>query len=443
MSADEPEWELEPEISEEEREEYEQLISKLKARCESAGIRIEEESGLIFDQSYCLYFPEKRNFRSITIYDIEDAESIYDSNFENINFIETYQSFCSYEKGTIIAKIVPIVPDSVFPPFFGHRVSRSIDLLKKISPNPDGEKLEDIRLNIKHPSILSKYVVLTLSSKIENILLRSRGVDAHLSLRIHGLNIPNHDDAIKVLEAVSDSLFLQIESETGIALTVARSSDRTIGHLDQIKRSPSGNSYVFPNVEYNRDPMIFYWYGVGAYQMPLMQFLAFYQAIEYFYPLYSEYEIKRAIQGVLKSPGFRVDRDSDIARLYQTFKGGRGSGSELAQLRATLKECVNEAELIDFIKSVNGAKDVLSSKKPIKAHRVNLESPSVDIIQEISRRIYEIRCRIVHTKVSDADMSDAPLLPYTTEERNLGVDIRIIKFLSVKVISHSASSLIL
>ena len=189
--------------------------------------------------------------------------------------------------------------------------------------------------------------------------------------------------------------------------------------------------------------MTFYWYAISAHQMPLMQFLAFYQAIEYFFPIYSEYEAKRTIQGVLRSPSFRVDRDADIARLLQTVRssGGRGYGDELSQLNATLRECISEADLRTYLSKNQKRRKFFSGSKLLKVHRIPLDAPSADIVKDVAERVYVLRCRIVHTKVSHRGEESEPLLPYTTEEHNLQFDIALMKFLAFRVISYSGNAL--
>ena len=177
--------------------------------------------------------------------------------------------------------------------------------------------------------------------------------------------------------------------------------------------------------------------------MPLMQFLAFYQAIEYYFPIYFEYEAKRSIQGVLRSPSFRIDCDSDIARLLQSVRssGGRGFGDELSQLNATLKECISAADLRTYLSESNQRREFFSKSKLLKVHKIPLDAPSADIVKDVAERVYEIRCRIVHTKVSHRGDESEPLLPYTAEERNLHFDIALLKFLALKIISYSGSAL--
>ena len=60
--------------------------------------------------------------------------------------------------------------------------------------------------------------------------------------------------------------------------------------------------------------------------MPLLQFLAFYQCLEFYFPQYSRREAIAKIRNVLKDPLFDGAKDSSInAILNATIEGRHGS----------------------------------------------------------------------------------------------------------------------
>ena len=58
---------------------------------------------------------------------------------------------------------------------------------------------------------------------------------------------------------------------------------------------------------------------------------------------------------------------------------------------------------------------------------------------EVSERIYEIRCRIVHSKASEGDFD--VLLPYSSGIKKLNFDLELIEFISRKVLIASSRPL--
>lgn len=438
---EEEEEEEEPGVSEEDREQFSELISQITERCEAADLQIQVDEGGEFGTNYDIFFPEKRDKRLVTIWDIEDAETILSFSFEKTRYIEDYISFCSYEDRVISAAVAPLT--ALPSPIRGRASSRR--LLRSIIGNPDGSPPDDLKIELKKSENPGAETV-TLGNRSRVDVLMSRGTHQarlNLSLKIENVRISGHDEAKRILESISDCLFFQIESETGIPLGIVRPRSSSARPWALAKKRSDPPSYIFPKTEYSHDPMTFYWYAISAHQMPLMQFLAFYQAIEYFLPIYSEYEAKRSIQGVLRSPSFRVDRDTDIARLLQTARsaGGRGFGDELSQLNATLRECIPEPDLRAYLSEIKERGEFFSKSKLVKVHKIPLDAPSADIVKDVAERVYELRCRIVHTKVSHRGEESEPLLPYTTEEHNLHFDIALMKFLAFRVISYSGSAL--
>ena len=77
--------------------------------------------------------------------------------------------------------------------------------------------------------------------------------------------------------------------------------------------------------------------------MPLLQFLAFYQAIEYYFPIYSQAEARRKIKNILKDPRFNSGKDSDLGKILTAIKssGSYRYGDERSQLKATIQECID------------------------------------------------------------------------------------------------------
>lgn len=133
--------------------------------------------------------------------------------------------------------------------------------------------------------------------------------------------------------------------------------------------------------------------------MPLLQFLTFYQVLEFYFPAYTQSEVQRRLKIILKDPTFRADRDADIARLLSAIQLNRSGsyGDERTHLHSTIMGCVDPKSLRDFINSDQHRQEFYSSKsKTYKS--LPILNPSVDLREDVAKRIYDIRCRIVHTK---------------------------------------------
>ena len=166
--------------------------------------------------------------------------------------------------------------------------------------------------------------------------------------------------------------------------------------------------------------------------MPLLQFLAFYQVIEFYFPTYSRAEATRKLKSILKDPTFRGDRDADIAKLLSSIQVTRSGayGDERSQLRATLLECTDSDGLREFLESDPTRRDFYMAKGKGSYHKIPLTSQTADLRGDIAERMYDIRCKIVHTKNDVADAEGEILLPFSTEAEQLFFDIELAQHLA-------------
>jgi hypothetical protein len=239
------------------------------------------------------------------------------------------------------------------------------------------------------------------------------------------IQISQHDQALSLLERLSNSLFFQIDLAFDVPLSLARER-RPLGRA--VRRSNSDNQIGihFPKSEYDEAPISLYWYARGAIGMPLLQFLAYYQSIEYYFPVYSQAEAQRKIRNILKDPSFRLERDADIGRILTTVKGGGwGFGDERSQLRAAIQECLDPDALRAFFTSDRKRVEFFTSKnKGLTERRISINNPDADLRNDVADRIYEIRCKIIHTKVGGQEGDVELLLPFSKEAELLYFDHR-------------------
>jgi len=177
--------------------------------------------------------------------------------------------------------------------------------------------------------------------------------------------------------------------------------------------------------------------------MPLLQFLAYYQTLEFYFPTYSAADARRRVLNVLKDPAFRADRDADIARIVSSIAGSdRPGADERSSLRATVRECVDRDELRAVLESSDEIRNTFSGRiKGVTDVKVPIAEPSADLRDPVADRIYDIRCRIVHTKSPSTDSSKSLLLPFSEEEKMLHADIELLKFIARKVLIAGSSTL--
>ncbi|WP_104471149.1 hypothetical protein [Acinetobacter indicus] len=259
----------------------------------------------------------------------------------------------------------------------------------------------------------------------------------HLSIKIKGLNLQRHEQALTAIKNIVGSVCFQLESQTGNAFTPVI---RIINSNLKIKRIENSLKLNKITQQYNSEALSLYWYAVSAHEKPLLQFLAFYQVVEFFYPIYTAQSSQKKIANLLKSPTFNHNKPQDISKLFNLMNAVNNSRSELSQLEATLNECIDINNFKAFLSSNSELKQYLESKNADKLSKRKIKSiDDSELIKQLFERFYDIRCRIVHAK---GDQIDSNLLhPQSSEIEYLHHDIEIAKYIAQQVLIASSEQL--
>lgn len=106
-----------------------------------------------------------------------------------------------------------------------------------------------------------------------------------------------------------------------------------------------------------------YLYASSSNSFPLIQFFAFYQSIEVFFPTFTHREIRRRVSSVLKSPTFSPDNNRNLDQLMAIINGRKNGGylDEKDQLKEILSVCVPYADLYSIIED-EGLKNIMKAR---------------------------------------------------------------------------------
>ncbi|WP_328185155.1 hypothetical protein [Marinobacter sp. OP 3.4] len=416
-------------------ERAEELINEIVGRCDLAGIDYEdfsdrEDFGVI-DVNFVVSLPSGRRKRDVTLWEVEDLEEFNSMDFEKYTIVGNYAAICRYDKNIIEAAFTVITETPLPNRFLHRRILKAFGV--QIARDRTFEPLELTAPNRGGPA-RTKILIRPCSSELKTLanVQSSLGI----SIEIHS-RISTHAEAIGLLEKLCHSLFFEVEVKNGLAPALLRKRERRFRTL--VANEMEGPE--FPKYEYDEGAMSLYWYGRSAVNMPLLQFLAFYQVVEFYFPVYFKAELNRKVRAILKDPSFQVEKDSDISRITVALSARSGGyGSERDQLKATLRECIDTSQLEEFIEENPKRAEFFSSKQKGLTHcTVNLKNKGADLIGQVADRVYDIRCKVVHVKSEDGDTELELLLPYTEEAEKLGFDIELIQFLAKKVLICSSS----
>lgn len=415
----------EPHAASSEVSTFDELLAELESRCKTASIKVELFKG-VEEQYVRVDFPAGRQTEQVSFLGVEGIRRLLSIPFEKYVFVGGYEAICCYEDGVIEAAIAGMmIGPSLLRRIYGGRPGSS-------------ERDEDLPpLEILNPE---RQVKLVLGAATTPFTILIRRLGSRPSLRIEGLSLSRQEQATEALERIANSFFFQLDLLRNIALTLRRRRTLRTVYAREIRAS---KELEFPKNDYDREPISLYWYARSATGMPLLQFLAYYQTIEYYFPTYSQAEARRKIRNILKNPAFRPERDTDVAKILLAAQlNGLGYGDERSQLRATLNECLEPGALRAFFaESEERAKYFSSKTDRLTDQKIQVKNPDADLRNDVADRIYDIRCKIVHTKSGGREGEVELLLPFSKEAELLYADIELIQFVAREILISASTPL--
>jgi hypothetical protein len=387
-------------------------IAELKRRCSAAKLDVGDiVTSSPITPAFRIGMKCARDVRWVHIPANDRLTKFLSIDFEKYVFLSGFDAICSYHTNTIEAAVSTTVSRPTSAALLrrmGHFV---------LEPTQAGFPTLELSSPSDCFSILAPSPYRTLLPPV--------------TLKVSRCEISTHDQALALLKKSANSLFFQIDLLSDITLGLVRERSRS---LSRPRKEPEASDLQYPRTEFDDVPITLYWYARSATGMPLLQFLAFYQVIEFYFPAYSRAEAHRKLKAILKDPTFRGDRDADIGRLLSAiWVSRRGAyGDERSQLRATIIECMDQDSLEEFLTCEPDRKDFYSKAQTY--HKLPIANPSADLRGDVAQRVYDIRCRIVHSKNESRDGEIELLLPFTREAEQLSFDVELVQYLAQQVL---------
>lgn len=351
-----------------------------------------------------------------------------------------YDALWRRDEGIIECGLESIAPGAFLSP-------PSIAIMKRLFP-PATEGAGEDNLEVRTSSPVLSVAIAEMTAAIHTNalflgLLWGRLRRGGLVLRLEGVRAASHDHALRLLEDIGNSLLFRVDISTGINLQMRRDARR------RFRRLRKGDGKGFPCSElrfrYPAEPMGLYWYGRSASSMPLLQFLAFYQVLEFFFPMYLDREAQEVVRLQLHNPTFDSTLDADVARVVRAVRScsaGGNRGSEVHQLKDTLRAVVPANAIVEWLERNEPQAQFLSGNdaRRLSEHRVNPKHMGMDLRDQATQRLYDIRCRLVHSKGDDE--SAAPILPFSEEAQLMEHDIAFAEFLAQQALVAASAPLL-
>lgn len=424
----------------------EALASRLKAAGLQSRIFVSDEGQPGAVKNIEILVPNGRGTRPVVVFEGQ-ADSISEVPFENIKFLGDYQAV-HFQKST--ENVIEAGLKSASPA--GSALSGLAQITRRSPARGVGGSGSDLgrrgrrfrdRIRATEPLVVSDgEFTIEISPPSMNYL---HGPNLLLyyqpdyTLKLFGESIPpTHDDALGFFENLACSYLLDLDIRYGVSFELSRvEGERPYRHLEPTQEPPE-----FPRNRYHLQAMALYRYGRSASRFPLLEFLAYYQVVEFFFPVFTHERSIRMLRQAINHPKFDSKDDAALAKLVGLLHpSGRNALSEREQLRATILACIDSTTIEEFILGLGERKDHFCNKKQDLPglNRIVLGSDQRDVREQLAERIYDIRCRIVHTKQNSADSGVDLLLPSSPEARSLWHEIELLRLLAQHVLIACAS----
>ncbi|WP_190865688.1 hypothetical protein [Actinomadura sp. RB99] len=374
-----------------------------------------------------------------------DCVRLLGANFQEAKFLGDYWAVHYIDTGTIEARIKGVAtPPSALRRFSGVMTKRQSTLFDEDEESSYFEETDDPtspwRLQFKNSGSLPLSAEIgTASDRFAILTSIHRPL---IVLRLEGVKTVRHDEALDLLRRVSSAIFFDLDVRHDIACGLSDYPRTQIRFAGRRNRR-AGSVPQLPRYEYQQKPFDLYQYGRSAPGMPLLQFLAFYQVLEYSFPSFSHREALDRLKNEVRDPSFDPEKDSDIGRLLalaQSF--GRSYGNERDQLKATIRGCIDDNRLKAFVSRDEESLKYFTTAHPIRGLKLlDPQNKNNDIRDQVATRVYDIRCRVVHTKDEGTESAPELLLPSSQEAQSMDKDIELVRFLAQRVLIATASKL--
>lgn len=428
-------------------------LSALETRLKNAGLTVKRiiiRTHINRTMSYLdVKIPNGRSFRSIEI--LEYREDVFESiPLETLRFLGDFEAIIDTASGIVEARLVPT----------GRSMSSWSQLVRQLirlpgteildkkpfADNAEGEELVEDGIGSSKNDDPERWritlrrgeTILELSPPSHTFgnVLGSRGV----TVKVRGTTTSTEAEALGLLETtVSAALFdLDLCYDIPVDLEQCRQQPLRAPSSPRSKAPPS-----FPINRYAPEALALYRYGRSARGLPLLEFLAYYQVIEFFFPVFTRDQLIKKLRISLRDPRFDPNDDVALGRIISHLQPrGRVTMSEKDQLRVAVRACVDTAFIEDFLTSSEEAKRHFCDKSPIKGvERLLLTAAAQDLPDQVADRIYGIRCRVVHTKQDGGGPGVELLLPSSPEVQTLGPDIDLARVIAQQALIAGASPL--
>lgn len=198
----------------------------------------------------------------------------------------------------------------------------------------------------------------------------------------------------------------------------------------------SDTSFQFPKASYNADLLRFYNLGMSS-DVPELQFLAFYQVLEYFFVTLSDEKLYAQLASRVNDPQFRI-APQWLDRIIQDVTDHKRQTDETEMLKMVMARYVDQKTLCDAIDRIHAGigQKLYWNKIDRFGTSLSVSKEPNHTIGDVARIIKAVRNALVHS--SDRHERAQRHLPFSESSALVRKEVPLLRFLAERVIVGSA-----
>lgn len=282
-----------------------------------------------------------------------------------------------------------------------------------------------------------------ISEFLDAVPGRRRYIRKPLILKIENYLKASPDGIVNDTRNIINSVLFDIEFNYGLAL-------ETI-NIDSLVRRLIRKKQRFNEIPKEKINLVFkkyipeliqYFHLAEKVDYLPFKFICYYHIIEYFSDKSAYHLVSNEVKRLLLKPDFHINTDTYVNQAINLFKKENDKYTSdkvkiervLKQFieREDLKETLTQLELVDyFSKEV-----IIDCIKPLKLPAINFDQDG-NFFSELTKRIYSMRCSIVHSNPDFDESKAVPFNPTPSNLEKLKHEIGIIEEIARKIIVNS------
>lgn len=262
-----------------------------------------------------------------------------------------------------------------------------------------------------------------------------------ITIRVHRLDAKSLAQATEASDRLIDAAFFELSYLKGIAVGTVEAwpNMRVRGHRRHFRHGEihHGRALPLPRTSFNPDILRFYQLGTST-DVPVLQFLSFYQVLEYFFISVSDAHLYDRLRTRLNDPRFRATA-SHLDRLVQDVLDHNRATDETEMLRAVLTKFVTEQEVIEFIRAYEEfLKEPYYSKKRTRfGVDIEVRLQEGHVLGNVAKVFKAVRNALVHS--ADRHERAERHVPFSKGTEIVEKEVPLVRFLAERVVIASAS----